>query len=45
MMRREKQENLVTTGIIKGKRNRGKQHEKMMDGQTKWLKKKDKRQK
>ena len=28
----------MTTGITEGKRSRGKQHEKMMDGLTKWLK-------
>ena len=37
-MRREKQEHLVTTGIIEGKRSRGKQREKMLDGLTKWRK-------
>ena len=37
-MRREKVEHLVTTGLIKGKCNKGKQREKMLDGLTKWLK-------
>ena len=36
-LRREKLDYLVTTGIIEVKRNRRKQHEKMMDGLTKWL--------
>ena len=36
-MRREKLEHLVTTGRIEGKRSRGKQHEKMLDGLTKRL--------
>ena len=35
VMRREK---LVTTGMIEGKRSMGRQHEKMLDGLTKWLK-------
>ena len=38
VMRREKLEHLVTTGMIEGKRSRGKHNEKMLDGQTKWLK-------
>ena len=38
MMRREKLEDLVTTGMIGIKRSRGKQREKMLDGLTKWLK-------
>ena len=37
-MRREKLEHLVTTGLIKGKRNRGKQQEKVLNEQTKLLK-------
>ena len=37
-MRRKKLEHLVKSGMIKGKRSRGKQHEKMLDGLTKWLK-------
>ena len=38
VMRREKLEHLVATGMIEGKRSRGKQREKMLDGLTKWLK-------
>ena len=38
VMRREKLEDLVTTGMIEIKRSRGKQREKMLDGLTKWLK-------
>ena len=38
MKRREKLEHLVTTGMVKGKCNRGKQREKMFTGLTKWLK-------
>ena len=30
-------ERLVTTGIIDGKRSRGKQREKMLDNMTSWL--------
>ena len=37
-MRREKLEHLVTTRMIQGKRSRAKQHERMLDGQTNWLK-------
>ena len=37
-MRREKQEHLVTTGMVEGKCSRGIHHEKMSDGLTKWLK-------
>ena len=38
-MRREKPEHRVTTEMIEEKRSRcGKQREKMLDGQTKWLK-------
>ena len=32
VMRIEKLGHLVTTGVIEGKRNRGKQREKMLDG-------------
>ena len=38
VMRREKLEHRVTTETIEGKRNRGKQREKMLDGLTEWLK-------
>ena len=38
VMRRKKLEHLVTTGMIEGKCSWGKQHEKMLDGLTKWLK-------
>ena len=38
VMRREKLEHLVKTGMIEGKRSRGKQREKMLDGQRKRLK-------
>ncbi|GFN99673.1 serine/threonine-protein phosphatase 6 regulatory ankyrin repeat subunit b [Plakobranchus ocellatus] len=38
VMRREKLENLVTTGILEGKRSRGKQREKLIEGLTDWLK-------
>ncbi|GFN89757.1 hypothetical protein PoB_001626300 [Plakobranchus ocellatus] len=37
-MRREKLENLVTTGMLEGKRSRGKQREKLIEGLTDWLK-------
>ena len=37
-MRKEKLELLVTTRIIEGKRSRGKQSEKVLDGLTKWPK-------
>ena len=37
VIRREKLEHLVTTGMVKGKRSRRKR-EKMLDGLTKWLK-------
>ena len=41
-MRREKLEHLITTGMMEGKRSRGKQREKMTDGlawkQSRWLK-------
>ena len=36
--RREKLEYLETTEMIEGKHSREKQHEKMLDGLTKWLK-------
>ncbi|GFN99171.1 hypothetical protein PoB_002567700 [Plakobranchus ocellatus] len=38
VMQREKLENLVTTGMLEGKRSRGKQREKLMEGLTDWLK-------
>ncbi|GFO43397.1 craniofacial development protein 2-like protein [Plakobranchus ocellatus] len=38
VMRREKSENLVTTGMLEGKRSRGKQREKLIEGLTDWLK-------
>ena len=37
VIRREKQDHLVTTGMMEGKRSRGKQHEKILDGETKCL--------
>ncbi|GFO36430.1 dynamin-like 120 kda protein, mitochondrial [Plakobranchus ocellatus] len=37
-MRREKLENLVTTGMLEGKRSRGKQQKKLIEGLTDWLK-------
>ena len=37
VMRREKLEHLITTGMMEGKRSRGKQREKMTDGLIKWL--------
>ena len=37
VIRGEKLEHLVSTGLIKGKCSSGKQHE-MLDGLTKWLK-------
>ena len=37
VMRREKLEHLITTGMMIGKRSRGKQREKMTDGLVKWL--------
>ncbi|GFR72916.1 endonuclease-reverse transcriptase [Elysia marginata] len=37
VMRREKLEHLITTGKLDGKRGRGKQREKMMDGLKRWL--------
>ncbi|GFN84853.1 hypothetical protein PoB_001135900 [Plakobranchus ocellatus] len=38
VMRREKLENLVTTGMLEGKRSRGKQREKLIEGLADWLK-------
>ena len=38
VMRREKLKHILTTGMIKGKRSKGKQPEKMLEGRTKWLK-------
>ncbi|GFO32349.1 hypothetical protein PoB_005885400 [Plakobranchus ocellatus] len=38
VMRREKLENLVTTGMLEGKRSRGKQREKLIEGLTDWRK-------
>ena len=35
--RREKLEHLITTGMMEGKRSRGKQREKMTDGLANWL--------
>ena len=37
VMRREKSEHLITTGMMEGKRSRGKQREKMTDGLANWL--------
>ena len=37
-MRREKQEHHTTSGTIQEKLSREKQHEKMLDGLTKWIK-------
>ena len=37
VMRREKLEHLIKTGMMEGKRSRGKQREKMTDGLVKWL--------
>ncbi|GFN87522.1 eukaryotic translation initiation factor 3 subunit f [Plakobranchus ocellatus] len=37
MMRRGKLEHLVTTGKFEGKRSRGRQREKIMDGLATWL--------
>ena len=39
MIRREKlEEYFLTTGMIEGKRSRGRQREKILDGLTKWFK-------
>ncbi|GFO17073.1 hypothetical protein PoB_004357800 [Plakobranchus ocellatus] len=37
VMRRGKLEHLVTTGKFEGKRSRGRQRQKIMDGLTTWL--------
>ena len=37
VMRREKLEHLITTGMMEGKRSRGKQREKVTDGLANWL--------
>ncbi|GFO06357.1 endonuclease-reverse transcriptase [Plakobranchus ocellatus] len=37
VMRREKLEQLVTTGKLEGKRSRGRQREKITDGLATWL--------
>ena len=37
VMRKEKMEHIVTTGMMEGKKSRGRQREKMLDGLTKWL--------
>ncbi|GFO36705.1 hypothetical protein PoB_006321000 [Plakobranchus ocellatus] len=37
VMRRGKLEHLVTTGKLEGKRSRGRQREKIMDGLATWL--------
>ena len=37
VMRREKLEHLMTTGMIEGKRSRGRQRETMLDGLKEWL--------
>ena len=37
VMRREKLEHLITTGMMEGKRSKGKQREKMTDGLANWL--------
>ena len=37
VMRREKMEHLVTTGMLEGKRSAGRQREKMADGMARWL--------
>ena len=37
VMRREGLEHLITTGMMEGKRGRGRQREKMLDGLTSWL--------
>ena len=39
VIRKENQDHLVTTGMMKGKRRRRKQGEKMLNRLTKWLKK------
>ncbi|GFR63281.1 endonuclease-reverse transcriptase [Elysia marginata] len=37
IMRREGLENLITTGRMEGKKSRGRQREKMLDGMTSWM--------
>ncbi|GFN76223.1 endonuclease-reverse transcriptase [Plakobranchus ocellatus] len=37
IMRREGLENFVTTGRMEGKKSRGRQREKMLDGMTSWM--------
>ncbi|GFO05088.1 endonuclease-reverse transcriptase [Plakobranchus ocellatus] len=37
IMRREGLENLVITGRMEGKKSRGRQREKMLDGMTSWM--------
>ena len=37
VIRRDGLEHLVTTGILEGKRGRGRQREKILDGLTSWL--------
>ena len=37
VMRREMLKHLITTGMMEGKRSRGKQREKMTDGLANWL--------
>ena len=37
VMRRERLEHLITTGMMEGKRSRGKQREKMTNGLANWL--------
>ena len=38
VMRRDGLEQLITTGMLEGKRSRGRQREKMLDGLSTWLK-------
>ena len=38
VIRREGLEHLVTTGMLEGRRSRGRQREKILDGLTTWLK-------
>ena len=38
-MRRQKLEHLVTTGKMDGKRSRGRQRQKMLDGLATWMNK------
>ncbi|GFR88765.1 retrovirus-related Pol polyprotein LINE-1 [Elysia marginata] len=37
IMRREGFKNLITTGRMEGKKSRGRQREKMLDGMTSWM--------